>query len=369
MPRHHLTTGLLVAIVAAASFGVSGPFVKPLLESGWSPVAAVTVRALVGGVLLAPIAVVALRGDLRPVWRARRRVLGMAVVGVSGTQVFYFAAIERIPVGTAILLEYMAPLLLVAVAWLVTRRRPSWLVLVGSVVAAVGLVLVVAPAGGVRLDPVGVAFGVGAMACVAGYFVLAARPADGLPPIALAAAGLLVGGVLLGLFGLTGLVPFTASTVDVTVLGVTHTVVGADADRRRRRHRPRLRHRHHVGRDAGVATRLLHGAARGRGRGAVRLAAARRAARRAPAAGRRADPRRHRRGAVGPRRGGRAGAGGCRVPACRCLCLVPVPVPAAEVEPVPVRAVENPVPAAANPVADDEPRPTRVRLPHRGSTG
>ncbi|WP_423919689.1 EamA family transporter [Frigoribacterium sp. 2-23] len=219
MPRHHLTTGLLVAVVAAASFGVSGPFVKPLLESGWSPVAAVTVRALIGGVLLAPIALVALRGDLRPVWRARWRVLGMAVIGVAGTQVFYFAAIERIPVGTAILLEYMAPLLLVAVAWAVTRRRPSALVLIGSVVAAAGLVLVVSPGGGVRLDPVGVAFGIGAMACVAGYFVLAARPAEGLPPIALAAFGLLVGGVLLGLVGLTGVVPFTIATVDVTVLG------------------------------------------------------------------------------------------------------------------------------------------------------
>jgi hypothetical protein len=93
------TAGLLVALLAAASFGFSGPFVKPLLESGWSPVAAVTVRALIGGVVLAPVALVALRGRLGPIWRARRRVLGMAVIGVAGTQVFYFAAVVRIPVG------------------------------------------------------------------------------------------------------------------------------------------------------------------------------------------------------------------------------------------------------------------------------
>jgi drug/metabolite transporter (DMT)-like permease len=84
MERRHLTTGLVLAVVAAASFGLSGAFVKPLLEAGWSPVAAVALRALVGGLLLAPIALVQLRGDLRPVLRAWRRVLGMALVGVAG---------------------------------------------------------------------------------------------------------------------------------------------------------------------------------------------------------------------------------------------------------------------------------------------
>ena len=221
MSRRHLSTGLLIAVVAAASFGVSGPFVKPLLASGWSPVAADALRALIGGVVLAPIALVALRGRLGPVWRARWRVLGMAVVGVAGTQVFYFAAIQRIPVGTAILLEYMAPLLLVAVAWVATRRRPAAVVLVGSTVAAAGLLLVVSPGGGGPLDPLGVVLGVAAMVCCAGYFVLAALPSDDLPPVALAAAGLLVGSALLGLLGLTGLVAFTASSDDVEVLGRT----------------------------------------------------------------------------------------------------------------------------------------------------
>ena len=219
MPRRHLTTGLVLAIVAAASFGLSGAFVKPLLSSGWSPVAAVTLRALVGGLLLAPIALVQLRGDLRPVLRAWRRVLGMALVGVAGAQVMYFAAIERIPVGTAILIEFMAPLLLVAVAWAMSRRRPAVPVLIGSVAAAGGLALVVAPSGGGALDPVGVLLAIGAMVGCAGYFAIAARDADGLPPVALAAAGLLVAAAVLGLVGLTGVLPFTGSGVDVSVLG------------------------------------------------------------------------------------------------------------------------------------------------------
>ncbi|MFT2691026.1 EamA family transporter [Clavibacter zhangzhiyongii] len=219
MPRRHLTTGLVLAIVAAASFGLSGAFVKPLLESGWSPVAAVTLRALIGGAVLAPVALAQLRGDLRPVLRAWRRVLGMALVGVAGAQGMYFAAIERIPVGTAILIEFMAPLLLVAVAWAVSRRRPAVPVLLGSVAAAGGLALVVSPSGGGALDPVGVLLAIGAMVGCAGYFAIAAQGADGLPPVALAAAGLLVAAAVLGLVGLTGILPFTGSVADVTVLG------------------------------------------------------------------------------------------------------------------------------------------------------
>ena len=219
MERRHLTTGLVLAVVAAASFGLSGAFVKPLLEAGWSPVAAVALRALIGGLLLAPIALVQLRGDLRPVLRAWRRVLGMALVGVAGAQVMYFAAIERIPVGTAILIEFMAPLLLVAVAWAMTRRRPAVPVLLGSVAAAGGLALVVSPSGGGALDPVGLLFAIGAMVGCAGYFAIAARGADGLPPVALAAAGLLVAAVLLALVGVTGILPFTGSVADVVMLG------------------------------------------------------------------------------------------------------------------------------------------------------
>ncbi|WP_445444362.1 EamA family transporter [Clavibacter sp. km3a] len=219
MTRRHLTTGLVLAIVAAASFGLSGAFVKPLLESGWSPVAAVTLRALIGGAVLAPVALAQLRGDLRPVLRAWRRVLGMALVGVAGAQGMYFAAIERIPVGTAILIEFMAPLLLVAVAWAVSRRRPAVPVLLGSVAAAGGLALVVSPSGGGALDPVGVLLAIGAMVGCAGYFAIAAQGADGLPPVALAAAGLLVAAAVLGLVGLTGILPFTGSVADVSVLG------------------------------------------------------------------------------------------------------------------------------------------------------
>jgi drug/metabolite transporter (DMT)-like permease len=219
MKRTSTSLGLVIAVIAAFTFGMSGAFLKPLLEAGWSPAAAVTVRALVGGIVLTPIALIALRGKWSALWRGRWRVLGMALVGVSGTQVVYFSAVQRIPVGTAILIEYTAPLLLVAFAWAVSRRMPKVVVLIGSVIAVGGLVLVVSPSGEGSSDLLGIAFAVVAAVGCAGYYVIAARPSDGLPPVALAASGLLIGGVVLGLVGLTGVLPFTATFGQVDLLG------------------------------------------------------------------------------------------------------------------------------------------------------
>jgi drug/metabolite transporter (DMT)-like permease len=219
--RSSTTAGLVIALVAAASFGMSGAFIKPLLEAGWSPAAAVTVRALFGGIVLAPFALVSLRGNRPALWRARWRVLGMGLIGVAGCQLAYFAALERIPVGTAILVEYMAPLLLVGFAWATSRRMPKVVVLVGSVVALGGLVLVVAPGGDGSLDLLGLFFAAVAMVGCAVYYVVAARPGDGLPPVALASSGLLLGGIVLGLVGLTGLVPFTATFGSSQLLGAS----------------------------------------------------------------------------------------------------------------------------------------------------
>jgi drug/metabolite transporter (DMT)-like permease len=145
----------------------------------------------------------------------------MAAVGVAGTQVAYFAAVQRIPVGTAVLIEYLAPLLLVAVVWARTRKAPKVVVLIGSALALVGLVMVVSPRGDQVFDGPGISFALIAMVGCAVYYVVAARPGNGLPPVALAGFGLLLGGLMLGVLGLIGVLPFTATFGTVEMLGTS----------------------------------------------------------------------------------------------------------------------------------------------------
>lgn len=219
MTRASTTKGLVFALLAAGAFGGSGAIMKPLLEAGWSPAAAVTVRAFAAGLILLPVALLSMRGRWDAFWRGRWRILGMALIGVAGTQLAYYASVQRIQVSTAVLIEYMAPVLLVLVAWVRLRKIPKWVVLVGSVVAIAGLVLVVSPSGAGGFDALGITFALLAMIGCAIYYVVAARPSQGLPPVALAGFGLLLGGALLGLVSLTGVVPFTMTFDTVQLLG------------------------------------------------------------------------------------------------------------------------------------------------------
>ncbi|RAS67110.1 threonine/homoserine efflux transporter RhtA [Lentzea atacamensis] len=213
------STGLIAAAISFISFGTSGAFVKPLLDAGWSPTAAVTARALTAGLVLLPFVVVSLRGKWDLLLRARWPVLGMGLVGVAITQVFYFAAIQRIPVATALLIEFLAPIILVGFTWAVTRRTPAPVVLFGSALAVGGLVLVIGPGAIQAVDPIGLAFAFGAAIGCSVYFVIAARPNEGLPPVALAGTGLLLAAPVLALVGATGLLPVTATFDDLPLLG------------------------------------------------------------------------------------------------------------------------------------------------------
>lgn len=213
------STGLIAAAVSFISFGTSGAFVKPLLEAGWSPAAAVTARALTAGLVLLPFVLVLMRGRWSLLLQARWPVLGMGLVGVAITQVLYFAAIQRIPVATALLIEFLAPLILVGFTWAVSRRTPAPVVLIGSVLAVGGLVLVIGPGAIQAVDPIGLAAAFGAAIGCSVYFVIAARPNNGLPPVALAGAGLLLAAPVLALIGATGLLPFTATFGDVPLFG------------------------------------------------------------------------------------------------------------------------------------------------------
>ena len=102
--------GIALGLGAGLAFGAGGVFVKPLLESGWSPGAAVLARISIAAVLLAIPGLIALRFDLRPLWRARWTVLVYGLVAVAGVQFAFYASLERIPVSMTLLIEYLAPI-------------------------------------------------------------------------------------------------------------------------------------------------------------------------------------------------------------------------------------------------------------------
>ncbi len=141
------------------------------------------------------------------------------MTGVAGCQLAYFFAVSHLSVGVALLLEYLAPVLIVGWLWLRHRRRPGRLTLLGVMLALGGLLLVLDLTGQVSLSPVGVLWGLGAAVCLVLYFLLADQVDDGLSPIALAGAGLVVGAAVLWLAAVAGLLEMTRGADEVLLGG------------------------------------------------------------------------------------------------------------------------------------------------------
>ncbi|WP_255769358.1 EamA family transporter [Pseudarthrobacter sulfonivorans] len=212
--RGFLGSGLGIAFFSSAVFGLSGSFAKALLESGWSPGAAVTARLTGAALILVIPAGLALRGrwhQLRDNWIA---ICLFGLIGVAACQLFYFNAVARLSVGVALLLEYLAPVLIVLWLWVASRKRPRAWTFGGTVLSVAGLVLVLDFTGAVKIDVVGVLWGLAAAVCLTIYFFITAKENDSLPPIVLASAGLLVGAVVMWLAAATGILPMAFNTAD-----------------------------------------------------------------------------------------------------------------------------------------------------------
>ncbi|WP_329035329.1 EamA family transporter [Streptomyces sp. NBC_00178] len=195
------SAGLGLALASALAFGGSGVAAKPLIEAGVDPLHVVWLRVAGAALVMLPVA-----------WRHRHLVrerpallAGFGLFAVAGVQACYFAAISRIPVGVALLVEYLAPALVLGWVRFVQRRAVTRAAAVGVVLAVGGLACVVEVWSGLRFDAVGLLLALGAACCQVGYFVLSDQGAghgdtpDAEPPhpFGVIAYGLLVGAVVL----------------------------------------------------------------------------------------------------------------------------------------------------------------------------
>ncbi|WP_394195409.1 DMT family transporter [Microbacterium foliorum] len=208
--------GLPLAIGAAFAFGMSGAWARGLIDAGWTPGAAVTARVWVAALVLLVPTVLSLRGR----WAVLRKNAGMVaaygLLAVTATQLCYFQAVAVMDVGLALLIEYTAPIAVILWLWLRRGERPSRRSVIGAAIAFVGLVLMLDIITGAEVDVAGILWALAAMVGAATFFLLSAKADTGLPPIALAGGGLLLGAIALTVAGLAGILPIAWTTDDIT---------------------------------------------------------------------------------------------------------------------------------------------------------
>jgi drug/metabolite transporter (DMT)-like permease len=187
--------GYAMVISAALLFALNGTVSKVVLQSGISPLELTQVRATGAFLGFALVLLLTRRASLRLTRREVPYLIVFGVAGVALVQWLYFVSIGRLPIGIALLIEYIAPILIALWAWAVFKeqiRRRIWLALV---LAVVGLSIVVEVWSGLTLDGVGVAAALAAAVAYAVYVLMAERAVRWRDPASLTAYGFLFAGL------------------------------------------------------------------------------------------------------------------------------------------------------------------------------
>ncbi|MFB7950931.1 DMT family transporter [Streptomyces sp. NPDC056045] len=175
-----------VALVVAGGLSVQfGSAVAVLLMPRAGALGVVTLRLAVAALVLLIVCRPKLRGHSRADWGT---VLAFGAA-MGGMNTLFYQAVDRIPLGAAVTLEVLGPLVLSVVA----SRRLANLVWAGL---ALGGVVLLSGGGFDRLDPVGAAYALGAGAMWAAYIVFSARTGRRFPQVDGLALAMVVAAVL-----------------------------------------------------------------------------------------------------------------------------------------------------------------------------
>jgi drug/metabolite transporter (DMT)-like permease len=181
--------GYGMIFLASTLFAVNGTVSKVIQDAGLSSARLTQVRSTGAFAGLALVLALTNRRALRLRAREVPLLVLFGVCGLAFVQWFYFIAIHRLAIGIALLIQYLAPLLVALWARFVGHeevRRRIWLALA---LALAGLALVVEIWSGIALDARGVAASLAGALSYALYILVAEHAVATRDPISLSCYG------------------------------------------------------------------------------------------------------------------------------------------------------------------------------------
>jgi len=218
-PRPRL--GLALVLCGSALFILNAGVSRVIIRSGVDPATFTTVR-VTGSALIFALWTACWRRQSLYLPRGRELLvlIGLGLAGVALLQWTYFVAVQRLPVGVALLLQFTAPVL-VALWSRVVRKEPvrnrMW-VAIGLSFA--GLAVIAQVWEGMVLDPVGVLAGFGAAIFMATYFLLGEHGVNTQDPMTVIVWAFLIAALALNIVH-----PVTNLSIDVA--GTSTSLLGS----------------------------------------------------------------------------------------------------------------------------------------------
>jgi drug/metabolite transporter (DMT)-like permease len=209
-----------MVLTAASLWAVNGVVSKVIIESGGIAAQRLTeVRTTGAFVLLAATLALARPETLRVRRRELPVLLAFGILGLAFVQWFYFEAISRLDIGVALLIQYIAPVLVALWARFAYHepvRRRIWAALALSIL---GIALLVELWSGLTLDGLGVAAALGSATTFAVYVLTAERAVTRRDPVSLVCYGFLLAAACWAVVQPWSSFPFELVDESVSLLG------------------------------------------------------------------------------------------------------------------------------------------------------
>ena len=177
--------GYVYALLGAALFGLNGSLTKVIIEAGISPAQLTLTRTLTVAVLAGAWL---LWKDRSAFVLTKRQLAVMAILGLTGIALLqwtYAMAISLLPVGVALLLEYLAVLAVAVIARVFFAEQVRGRLWVAVALVLVGMALV-GEVWASQLNATGVLFGLLAATSLTVYFIVGERQVTATSPMAVA---------------------------------------------------------------------------------------------------------------------------------------------------------------------------------------
>jgi drug/metabolite transporter (DMT)-like permease len=167
----HPLLGYLLLILGVSLFAFNASVAKLVMQAALGAPELTAIRITGAFLVLLPIAYFRARPYLKVSRKEIPKFIGFGVLGLTMTQFLYFAALERIEVGLAIIIEYLSPIIVALYLRFWRKQFISPRVWLSIILALFGLSLITDIWSGFDVDILGFSFAFGAAIAVSIYFL------------------------------------------------------------------------------------------------------------------------------------------------------------------------------------------------------
>lgn len=225
-----LAKGTLLTVIAGIAWGLSGASGQYLMAHGFTALILTNVRLLIAGAAMFILAFFTNREELQDLFRNRKALVSLGVFAILGlllNQFAYLMAIHETNAGTATVLQYLCPVLILAYTCVRKKILPTPAELV-SMVLAVGGTFLIATHGQVNhlsMTPLGLFWGIFSAFTYALYILVPIKLIQRFGSIVTIGVGMSFAGLVLTPF--SGLTHFAwPNTLDIYLALAGIVVVG-----------------------------------------------------------------------------------------------------------------------------------------------